>query len=77
MKQVQRVLYLGRHLVPQLDREVSISGRERGDERVLPSLDCSFGGVHSVVVGLYQLQFALFFGEEFLDMLCGLVVHDI
>ena len=30
-----------------------------------------------MVVGFNQLQFALFFGEELLDMLCGLVVHVI
>jgi hypothetical protein len=26
---------------------------------------------------LHQLQFTLFFGEELLDMLCGLIVHDV
>jgi hypothetical protein len=60
-----------------LDWEVSISGSERRDERVLPGLDCPLSGVHSVVVGLYQLQFALFFGEELLYVLRGLVVHDV
>ena len=30
-----------------------------------------------MIVGLYQLQFTLFLGEEFLDMLCGLIVHDV
>ena len=48
-----------------------------GDERVLPGLECLLGGVHSVVVGLYQLQFALFFGEELLYVLRGLDVHDV
>ena len=27
--------------------------------------------------GAHRLQFALFFGEELLDMLCGLIVHDV
>ena len=33
--------------------------------------------IHLVVVWLYQLQFALFLCEELLDVLRGLVVHDV
>jgi hypothetical protein len=66
---------LGRYSVPQLDWEVSISGSQRSNERVFPCLDCSFGGIHLVVVGFDQLQFALFLCEELLGVFRGLVVH--
>jgi hypothetical protein len=77
LEKIQQILYLVRYPVPQLDREVSISGGKSSNERVFPCLDCSFGGSHLVVVEFNKLQFALFLGEELLDMLRGLVVHDI
>ena len=40
-------------------------------------MDCSFGCVNLVIMGLHKLQFTLFFGEKLLDMLCGLIVHDV
>jgi hypothetical protein len=75
-EQIQSVLDLRRHPVPQLDWEVSIGGSERGYECIFPCLVCLFGCVHSVIMRLHQLQFTLLFGEELLDMLCGLIVHD-
>ena len=77
MEQIQQILYLGRYPVPQLDWEVLISGSKCSNKRVFPCLDCSLGGIHLVVVGFDQLQFALFLCEELLDVFCGLVVHDV
>jgi hypothetical protein len=37
--------------VSQLNQEVSVGGGESSNERVFPCLDCSFCGVHLVVVG--------------------------
>ena len=40
-----------------------------------PCLDGTFGSIHTLVVGFNQLQFTIFFGKEFFNILCGLVVH--
>jgi hypothetical protein len=44
---------------------------------ILPSLDCSFGGVDAVVIWIDQLDVGLAGFYEILDAFAALVIHNI
>jgi hypothetical protein len=48
-----------------------------GNEGHFERLDCVFSGIHVVVMGLDDLQFAVVLGEKFLDVFCRLMINNI
>ncbi len=63
--------------IPYLDGKVAIHCSKGGNEGIPKNLDCMFCSIDTMVMRLNKLQFALVFVKELLDVLGGLVVHDI
>ena len=76
-KHVEGVLCLWEEFVPQLGREISISGAEPGDEVVLEGLDGSLCGIDSVLVRGYKLPFDVLLAEVFGDGVGCFIVKDV
>ena len=64
-------------VVPKLEWEVDVSGAQATDEVIFESLDGSFSGVDSVVVGLDKLNGTVTRSDKLFDGRCCLIVGDV
>ena len=44
---------------------------------ILEDLNCPFGGIHAMIVGLDELKFYVFFIEKCFDRMGGHIIHDV
>ena len=44
---------------------------------ILEGLNCPFGGIHAVIVGLDELKFYVFFIEKFFDCVGSNIIHNV
>jgi hypothetical protein len=70
-------LDLGGKSIPQLEQELAVRSCQSSYERRFDHLNRSLSGIHPIIMGFNNLQFAIVFVKEFLDVSCCLIVHDV
>ncbi len=71
------VLNLWGKSIPHLKWEITVIRSKRCNECCFKHLDGTFGGIDAVIMWLYNLELAFVLGEEFFDVLCGLIIHNV
>jgi hypothetical protein len=76
-EEVASYFRLERKMVPQLEREVDVSGTQSTDEVIFESLDGSFCSIDAMIVGFDELDGTVAGGDKCFDGSRGLIVRYI